>query len=102
MSAHDKDGGPPLTVPIPSRYAVCSLTCELVDKSAERSAIMVIALRHLAHAHHRAHWATFGGTWSQCHERFCKMAHDAIEGRLVLGNSTVSGRIVALVPAKEA
>lgn len=100
--AHDRFIGEPLLRPIPNRYAVCSLTCELMDKSVERAAIMVIALRHLAHAHHWAHRATVGGvTWSQCHEHFCEMAHKAIEGKLTLGNRTASGAIVAVVPAKE-
>lgn len=97
----EKGIGPPLTVPIPNWYAACSPTCELLDQSVERSAILMIALRRLAYAHHRAHVATGGGTWPQCPEHFCKMAHEAVNGQLTLGNKTASGRIVALVPAKE-
>jgi hypothetical protein len=80
----------------------CAPTCELLADSIERTAILVIALRRLAWAHHRTHSTVHGLTWPACADHFCRMAHDAIEGKLALGNLTASGHIVALVPAKEA
>jgi hypothetical protein len=63
---------------------------------AERAAILVYALRHLASAWHRKHATPDGPTWAHCSEHFCKMAHEASEGRLMAATKTEYGVVVSL------
>jgi len=70
---------------------------KLLAASVKRTAILVIAVRRLAWAHHRDHATRHDPTWAQCGQPWCKFAHAAIEGKLTLGNTTASGKIVALV-----
>jgi hypothetical protein len=70
---------------------------KLLAASVKRTAILVIAVRRLAWAHHRDHATRHDPTWANCTHQWCKFAHAAIEGKLMLGNTTASGKVVALV-----
>ena len=71
---------------------------ELLEESAERSAILVIALRRLARALHRTHADEGEGSWCGCTDPMCQLAHEAIEGRYALNHPAPSaGRVVSIV-----
>lgn len=69
---------------------------EMLDKAVERSAILAYALRHLASAWHRKHAVRGGQTWTHCDEHFCRMAHAAVEGRLVPATQTQYGVVLSV------
>lgn len=76
----------------------CAPTCELLAASVERTAILTIALRRLAWAHHRTHSTPGGTTWPNCTDPMCQLAHEAIEGRYALNHPVPSnGRVMSIV-----
>jgi hypothetical protein len=81
----------------PDRYPDCAGTCELLDQQVTRTERCIVALRKLASALHRLHRLRPDSTWPNCHEHFCLVAHDAIEGRLRKGDPNASGQIVSQV-----
>ena len=70
---------------------------ELLDAAAERTAILIVALRRLAWAHHRGHTRLGGVSWANCPEQWCRYAHDAIEGKFTVGTVAPHGQIASLV-----
>jgi len=57
---------------------------KLLAASVKRTAILVIAVRRLAWAHHRTHSIKHDTTWANCNKPWCLFAHKAIEGKLMV------------------
>ena len=66
-------------------YAIPRSIEEQLDVEIERAAVLIVVLRRVAWAFHRTHENGSGITWSNCTDALCHKAHEAIEGRLVLG-----------------
>jgi len=74
---------------------------ELLEAAAERTAILIVALRRLAWAHHRTHKRLGGVTWANCTEEWCRYAHDAIDGKFTIGTMRDDRDLVASITRKE-
>lgn len=69
---------------------------------AERAAILQYAVRHLASAWHRRHADEKLASWTNCADRLCALAHDAVEGRLEARTTTEHGRVLSIQRKEEA
>lgn len=69
---------------------------ERAEWALERAAVLHCALRHLAAHVHRGHAKPADPSWTHCENRWCRMAHDAVEGRYVARTVTEHGRVVSL------
>ena len=69
---------------------------ERAEWYAERAAVLQCALRHLAAAWHRKHADEKRLSWVNCADRFCVLAHDAVEGRYGAASGVQRGRVISL------
>jgi hypothetical protein len=79
-----------MTKPVPKSHH------EELDAAMERAAVLHVALRHVAAAYHARHAPGERHLWTRCSDRFCRMAHDAVEGKYVPSTYSENGRVVSI------
>ena len=92
------------TVPmLPGRFDTlgCLPTCEAVSWALEESALRAVVLRKVVSALHRTHADEKLVSWANCDHPHCRLAHDALEGRMKLAGPNQWG-VRKTVVAKEA